>query len=140
MVPAAFVPLPSFPLTPNGKVNRRALPPPEAAQYRVSKPTVAPRTPTEQEIAAIWSEVLLLEIARIGIDDNFFELGGHSLRAVQVLNRMQERFGVELSIEALFDKQTIAELAAMVEEQQVAQAGESELSRILAEVEGAAGA
>jgi amino acid adenylation domain-containing protein len=140
MVPDAFVTLPSFPLTPNGKIDRLALPAPEAAPSAEEKPYLAPRTDAERELAAIWSEVLLLPAARIGIDDNFFELGGHSLRAVQVLNRMRERFGVDLPVEALFDKQTIAELAAAVEAEQLDQAGADELSRILAEIESIPGA
>jgi amino acid adenylation domain-containing protein len=140
MIPDAFVTLPSFPLTPNGKIDRRALPAPEAPPRAEEKPYLAPRTDAERELASIWSEVLLLPAARIGIDENFFELGGHSLRAVQVLNRMRERLGVDLPVEALFDKQTIAELAAAVEAEQLDQAGADELSRILAEIESIPGA
>ncbi len=140
MVPHAFVTLASFPLTPNGKIDRHALPVPEAAPRAEQKRYLAPRTDAERALAAIWSEVLMLDTARIGIDDNFFELGGHSLRAVQVMNRMRESFCVDISVEALFDKQTIADLADMVEAEQLAQAGGDDLSRILAEVESIPGA
>jgi amino acid adenylation domain-containing protein len=136
MVPAAFVPLPAFPLMPNGKVDRRGLPAPDSAECHDSKPCLAPRTSTELDLAAIWSEVLALDVARVGVADNFFQLGGHSLRAVRVLNRIEGRFHIELSVEDLFEKQTIAELAQMVEAAQLAQAEGDQLSRILAEVEG----
>src|SRR5262249_19083466 len=81
-IPAAFVVLKALPLMPNGKVNRRALPAPELSDHE--NLYVAPRIPTEEMLASIWSEVLQRE--RIGIHDNFFELGGHSLLATQVIS------------------------------------------------------
>src|SRR5262249_15156578 len=89
MVPSAFVALERLPLTPNRKVDSRALPAPEgrleAAAY------VAPRTPTEQVLGSIWADVLRLD--RVGIHDNFFDLGGHSLLAVRVIARIRDDLG-----------------------------------------------
>ena len=138
MTPAAFILVDSFPLTPNGKVNRSALAQMEGVQCEVARPYVAPVTAAEREIVSIWGEVLALDAAHIGLDHDFFDLGGHSLRAVQVLNRVRERFAIDLSIEAIFDKQTVASLARFVEAEQFAQAAGDELSKILAEVEGVA--
>ena len=84
-MPSVFALLDALPLTPNGKVDRKALVPPDTARPRVGAAYVAPRTPTEETLAAIWSEVL--EVDRIGVHDNFFELGGHSLLATQVVSR-----------------------------------------------------
>ncbi|HEX8275786.1 MAG TPA: amino acid adenylation domain-containing protein [Longimicrobiaceae bacterium] len=111
MVPAAYVALDSIPLTPNGKTDRRALPAPE--QSGPAAPHVAPRTPVEEEVAAIWAEVLGLET--VGVHDNFFEHGGHSLRATQVVSRVRGALGAELSLRDLFDAPTVAEFAARVE-------------------------
>jgi len=83
MVPSAFVHMEAFPLSPNGKVDRRALPVPEVTGIESDEPYVAPRNQTENVLAHIWSEVL--GIKRVGIHDNFFELGGHSLLTLQVL-------------------------------------------------------
>jgi acyl-coenzyme A synthetase/AMP-(fatty) acid ligase/acyl carrier protein len=112
MVPAAFVAVDSIPLTPNGKTDRRALPAPERAGP--AEAYVAPRTPAEERVAAIWAEVLGVE--RVGVYDNFFEHGGHSLRATQVVSRVRAAFGVDdLSLRHLFDAPTVADFAAGVE-------------------------
>jgi hypothetical protein len=87
MVPSAFVALDAFPLTPNGKVDRKALPAPQFAAAR-SRDFVAPRDPVEELLASIWQE--LLGIERVGIHDDFFELGGHSLLATRVIARVQQ--------------------------------------------------
>ncbi|MFL6235266.1 MAG: amino acid adenylation domain-containing protein, partial [Thermoanaerobaculia bacterium] len=111
MVPAAWVVLGQLPLTPSGKVDRRALPAPEAESGEaVSR---APRDPAEELMAAIWSEVL--GVRRPGIHDDFFELGGHSLLATQVMSRVREAFGVEVPLRRLFEGPTVAELAREVE-------------------------
>ncbi|MDY7225116.1 non-ribosomal peptide synthetase [Hyalangium rubrum] len=108
MVPAAIVILEALPLLPNGKVNRRALPAPTGERSRLVG-SVAPRTPVEQKLAAIWAQVLRLE--SVGVEDNFFELGGHSLMATQVISRAREALGVELPVRSLFESPTVAGLA-----------------------------
>ncbi|MCE9575737.1 MAG: amino acid adenylation domain-containing protein [Deltaproteobacteria bacterium] len=112
MLPAAIVLLETMPLTPNGKVDRRALPAPGPARPDLDQPFVAPRSAEEEALAAIWREALGVE--RIGVRDSFFELGGDSLGAVQVFARVRERFGAELSFDALFAHPTIAQLAIFV--------------------------
>ncbi|MEH1866378.1 MAG: amino acid adenylation domain-containing protein [Nostoc sp.] len=113
MVPQAFVLLNALPLTPNGKVDRRALPTPDTANRNLSTGFVLPRTPIEAQLAQIWSEVLRVE--RIGVKDNFFELGGHSLLATQVLSEINSVFGLNLSIQTIFESPTVAGIAAYIE-------------------------
>jgi amino acid adenylation domain-containing protein len=113
MVPAAFVFLPAFPLTPNGKVDRRALPAPELDRAAAGTEFVAPRTPVEERLAAIWGEVL--GSGQVGIDDDFFSLGGHSLRATRVATRIRDAFGVDLTVRDLFEATTIRQLAVLVD-------------------------
>ncbi len=109
MVPAIFMLLDAFPLTVNGKVDRRALPTPDGRQPELDEVFVACRTPTEELLAAIWSQVLGVE--RVGIYDNFFQLGGHSLLATQVVSRIREAFQVEMPLRRLFEAPTVAGLA-----------------------------
>jgi acyl carrier protein len=111
MVPAAFVVLESFPLTPHGKTDRRALPAPETNS--AGDTYVAPRTPTEERLAATWADVL--RAARVGVHDSFFDLGGHSMLATQVVSRVRHAFGVELRVADLFDNPTVEALARRVE-------------------------
>ncbi|MBW4613205.1 MAG: amino acid adenylation domain-containing protein [Desmonostoc vinosum HA7617-LM4] len=113
MVPSAFVLLKALPLTPNGKVDRRALPSPDTANRNLSTGFVSPRTPIEAQIAQIWSEVLGVE--RIGVKDNFFELGGHSLLATQVVSRINSAFGLDLSVQMMFESSTVAGIASYVQ-------------------------
>ncbi|HEX8694770.1 MAG TPA: non-ribosomal peptide synthase/polyketide synthase, partial [Longimicrobium sp.] len=120
MVPGAFVVLDRIPLTPNGKVDRRALPAPEHDPSR-DEAYAAPRTPTEEVLAGIWAEVLGLE--RVGVEENFFALGGHSLIATRVTSRAREAFRIELPLRALFEAQTVAGLAARVDALRGAGAG-----------------
>ncbi|MGJ5672511.1 MAG: non-ribosomal peptide synthase/polyketide synthase [Nostochopsis sp.] len=108
MVPAAFVILESLPLTPNGKVDRRALPAPDL-DYDLLDKYVAPRTPMEEILALIWTQVL--KVGQVGIHDNFFELGGHSLLATQLISRIRTSFKVELPLRSVFATPTIAELS-----------------------------
>ena len=113
MVPSAFVMLEQWPLNPNGKVDRKALPAPEQQRPELDHSFVAPRTHTEERLAGIWCEVL--RIRRIGIDDNFFELGGHSLLATQIISRIREVFEVEVPLRSLFEAPTVAGLAQRIE-------------------------
>ncbi|MFD2169077.1 amino acid adenylation domain-containing protein [Tumebacillus lipolyticus] len=112
MVPSAFVLLPSLPLTQNGKVDRRALPAPDAADYGMQGRYEAPRNEVEERLALIWQIVLGHD--RIGIRDNFFETGGHSLLATQTISRINESFDVQLPLRVMFEAPTVAELAEQV--------------------------
>jgi len=109
MVPTAFIRLDTFPLTPNGKIDRRALPVPD---LQSKGEYIAPRNPIEEKMAQIWAEVLKLK--RVSIEDNFFELGGHSLLATQVISRLQETFEIVVPLRYLFESPTIAQLSAVI--------------------------
>ncbi|NPC76705.1 non-ribosomal peptide synthase/polyketide synthase, partial [Pyxidicoccus fallax] len=111
MVPSAFVVLPALPLSPSGKVDRKALPAPE--QGETSREYVAPRTPTEELVAALFAQVLGVE--RVGARDSFFELGGHSLLATRVVSRVRASFGVEVALRELFQAPTVTALAARID-------------------------
>jgi non-ribosomal peptide synthase protein (TIGR01720 family) len=111
MVPSAFVTLNSFPLTPNGKVDRRALPAPEASRNLTTTEIIAPRTPAERLLAEVWAGVLGLDLSGLSVSDNFFELGGDSILAIKVVVRANAA-GLSLASGQLFRHQTIAELAA----------------------------
>jgi amino acid adenylation domain-containing protein len=113
MIPAFFVFLDKLPLTPNGKVDRRALPTPDLAIPSLESSFAPPSTPTENAIAAVWSEILKIE--QVGIYDNFFELGGHSLIATQVMSRLPQMFSLDLPLSLLFELPTIAELADRID-------------------------
>ena len=108
MVPSAFVVLESLPLTPNGKLDRRSLPAPEGSNS--AQEYVAPRTPVEELIAAIFQEVLGVE--RVGVADNFFELGGHSLLAVRLMACIEQQTGQVLPLATLFRSPTVASLSS----------------------------
>ena len=119
MVPAHFIALAAFPLTPNGKVDRRALPAPDGA--RSDDGYVAPRTPTEEILDGVWAGLLGLD--RVGVHDNFFALGGHSLMATQVVSQVRKDCEVELAPGALFEAPTIAQLAQAVDTLRQQQSG-----------------
>jgi amino acid adenylation domain-containing protein len=124
MVPAVFVMLESFPLTSNGKVDRRALPSPGDTRAESGKAFVEFRTPTEELLADIWARVLGVE--RVGIYDDFFDLGGHSLLATQVVSRIRETFQVEMPLRRLFETPTVAGLAESLE---LSRRGEQDLQQ-----------
>jgi amino acid adenylation domain-containing protein len=110
MVPSAFVTMDVLPMTPNGKLDQRALPEFDAARLQTSHGYVAPRNEVEETLVEIWAEVLKIE--RIGVLDNFFELGGHSLLAIQVIARVRKYLGVEVPVRSLFQEPTVAALAS----------------------------
>ncbi|PLV00933.1 non-ribosomal peptide synthetase, partial [Pseudomonas plecoglossicida] len=124
MVPAHLLFLARLPLTANGKLDRRALPQPDASLLQAAY--VAPQSELEQQIAAIWADVLKLE--RVGLGDNFFELGGHSLLAVQVISRVRQSLGVELQLRALFETSSLADFARLAAQ------GEQACSAVIARV------
>jgi surfactin family lipopeptide synthetase C len=116
MVPAQFVALEVIPLTPNGKIDRQALPRVGAAGSQPERVVTAPRNMTEQVLAGIWSEVLGLKPEQVGVKDHFFaDLGGHSLLATQLVSRVRGSFHVELPLRSLFESPTIDALAREVE-------------------------
>jgi acyl carrier protein len=110
MVPATFVLLEAMPLTPNGKLDHKALPAPEGSRPELGVHHVPPRTPTEELLAEIWAQVLRVE--RVGIHDNFFELGGHSLLLLQLRSCLAQELQRDIPIVDLFRYPTIASLAA----------------------------
>ena len=116
MIPQQFIVVERMPLTSSGKIDRKALALPAASEANVvaSGETVGPRNPTEESIAAIWTE--LLSTGKIGIHDNFFELGGHSLLAIKAMSRIRDVFKLELPLQRLFENPTVAGLAAVVME------------------------
>ncbi|HEU4323406.1 MAG TPA: amino acid adenylation domain-containing protein [Roseiflexaceae bacterium] len=109
MVPSAFVVLSQLPLSPNGKIDRKALPAPDLSKVERNSAFVAPRTSVEEVLAGMWSETL--GVPQISSDDNFFDLGGHSLRATQIVSRVRQSFQVNLSVRDLFAAPTVAALA-----------------------------
>jgi hypothetical protein len=110
MIPALYVPLVALPLSPNGKVDRRALPAPQDVQQSSTEEQAPPRDVIEEVVATIWMEVL--HITHIGIRDNFFRIGGHSLLATRLILRLSRIFRVELPLHRLFETPTIAGLSA----------------------------
>ncbi len=145
MMPAAVNVVESFPLTPNGKVDRRKL----VESLKVGRAEgraehVEPRTPTEETLVAIWTD--LLPVDRVGVRDDFFDLGGHSLTATRILSRIRKDLGVQLPLAVLFEEPTIERLARVVEiESGKAPSGEEQISddeldtllgRMLAEKDG----
>ena len=110
MTPAAFVFLDKLPLTPGGKIDRKALPAPDLNSG--GQDYVAPRTDIEARLAQIWADVL--GIRRVSIEDNFFDLGGHSLLAMQVIACVRQAFDIALTLRSLFESPTVAGLATQI--------------------------
>ncbi len=113
MIPSTFVQLGKMPLTPNGKIDRKALPEPEK-RHGTGAEYVAPRNKGEETLVQIWQDVLGIE--KVGIEDNFFELGGHSLKTITLVARIHKEFGVEVSLQDVFKFQTIKELSKLIGE------------------------
>jgi amino acid adenylation domain-containing protein len=134
MSPAKIIVLNTFPLTPNGKLDRQALA--EFAQTSETREQVyvAPRTPIEESLAEIWAQVL--NVPRIGIHDNFFKLGGHSLLSTVLISRIREAFHVELPVLALFEVPTVAELAGTIEQSLIKEVDSEEMLEMLKQMDG----
>ena len=111
MVPSAFVEMEALPLTPNGKVDRKALPIPELGELPGEGDI--PRTPVEEILVDLWSEVL--HVDHVGVNDSFFDLGGHSLLATRLMSRLRRTFGIEVPLRTLFENPTVAGLAGAIE-------------------------
>ncbi len=115
MVPTFFVELDQMPLTPNGKVDRKALPALDQGELEIEREYVAASTPVEEKLSDIWSDVLGVE--QISVHDDFFDLGGHSLLATQVISRVRKTYNIELPLRLLFETPTIARFARLIEKQ-----------------------
>lgn len=118
MLPNIFVPLRELPVNPNGKIDRMALPVPDATNTLRDTFTALPTTPAEERVAEIVAS--LLGVEQVGIDDNFFMLGGHSLLGTQVIMRVVEAFGVEMPLRTIFNAPTVRLLSAEIEQRIVA--------------------
>ncbi|MBV9927471.1 MAG: amino acid adenylation domain-containing protein [Acidobacteria bacterium] len=133
MVPSSFVFLAAMPLTPNGKVDRRALPVPDQARPELEQAFVAPRGALEEVLARVWGDILGIE--RVGVHDNFFDLGGHSLLATQVSTRVGETFQTDLPLRAIFEAPTVAGLAERLRRQEAEPGTFEKMSSILLQLE-----
>ena len=113
MVPSAYVFLETFPLTPSGKIDRKALPIPEQSQPELQASYMAPRTATEEVLAGIWAAAL--KVDKVGIRDNFFDLGGHSLLAVRLTNTIQKQFKTPIRVAHVFEAPTVEQFALLLQ-------------------------
>nr|WP_317453434.1 phosphopantetheine-binding protein [Pseudomonas brassicacearum] len=128
MVPAHLVQLASLPLSPNGKLDRKALPTPDSSQRQQAY--VAPQTPLQEQLAHVWQTLLKLE--RVGLHDNFFDLGGHSLLATQMMMQIRQQLGVDVPLKALFQTASLEQFADQVQQLQTdVQPVEDELAKSL---------
>ena len=121
MIPSSYVVLDALPLLPNGKLNRRGLPPKVRARPVLDEPVVLPRNTIEAAVGELWEEVL--ELDGIGINDDFLDLGGDSLSATRVVTRVRDRFGLDISVAKLWQAPTVALMAELVSEHLAANAG-----------------
>ena len=133
MVPSFFIQMEAMPLTPNGKIDRKGLPAPDSQLTQSDHPYVAPRTPTEQMIADVWSEVLHLD--KIGIHDNFFDLGGHSLQATRVITRLSQPAHIDIPLRTFFEHPTVEELAIEITQLQVQEENDQDIMQMIEELE-----
>jgi len=113
MIPTAFVLIDAMPMTPNGKLDRTALPAPDFAVVRKTRDSVPPSTNTEIRLAGIWES--LLKVEKVGVHESFFDLGGHSIMAVRLMSQIRSAFGVQLPLHHIFRTPTISGLAALIE-------------------------
>ncbi|HEY0782036.1 MAG TPA: phosphopantetheine-binding protein, partial [Thermoanaerobaculia bacterium] len=136
MVPSAWVPLATLPLTASGTVDRRALPEPGSARATAAE-YVPPRTPLEERLVAATVETLGLgDGARVGVHDNFFDLGGHSLLATQLVALLADRWGIELSLRTLFEAADLADLAERITDSELLATDAGQLEALLADLDG----
>jgi acyl carrier protein len=133
MLPNLFVRLNALPLSPNGKIDRKALRKPTETNALARDNYVAPETDLEEELVRIWKEVLRIE--RVGTEDTFFELGGHSLLATQLISRIREAFLVELPLRSIFETPTIRGLAMTIVQTQMEESNDEELAELLSQME-----
>jgi amino acid adenylation domain-containing protein len=131
MIPTLIAVVEKIPLTPSGKLDRKALPDAGSLSVDRNAPFAPPRTPVEQTLVNIWQE--LLQVERVGIHDNFFELGGHSLLATRVMSRIRGEFDVELPVRQIFETPTIGELAVSIVHWLVEQ--DEDMEAVLSEIE-----
>jgi acyl carrier protein len=129
MIPARIIMLAEMPLTRNGKVDRRALPLPDAQRPDIERPFVAPATPVEIELARLWQELLCVDI--VGIHDHFFELGGHSILLTQLASRIRKEFQVNVPLQVLFDAPTIVEMTKAILAKKVEQMDQTKVDQML---------
>jgi len=133
MVPSIFVWLDEMPLTPSGKIDRRALAVPAQLRPEIESDFVAPRSPAEELLAEMWCRVLKLE--RIGIHDDFFELGGHSLLATQLVSQVRKVFRIELPLRVLFEEPTVSGLLKEIAQVWGGMETVEEIARTLKEID-----
>ena len=137
MIPVRFIMVDQLPMTPNGKIDRKALPPLDDNTYRerpfLDTAYVPPRTPMEELVVAIWQEVL--DVESVGVDDHFLDLGGNSLRVMQVHARLVNQVHGDLPARLLLECATVAEMALRITQQQAAQVDQTELAQLLAALE-----
>jgi len=133
MIPATFVMLDALPLNPYGKVDRKALPQPDNSRPELENPFIPARTPIEQTLTEIWSEVLNLN--SVGIHDKFLDLGGNSLLGIRIISRVIRTFQVNLSLKSLFATPTIAKMAVLITENLAEKVERETLDQILTELD-----
>lgn len=133
MIPSGFVLLPAMPRTPAGKIDRRRLPEADRERLATTARFVAPRTPLEEQMAALWAQVL--GVGRVGVHDNFFELGGHSLLATQLFFRFRDEMNADLPLRLLFEQPTVAGLAERIMAARVRQEDPRRMVRLLEQLE-----
>ncbi|HWY78460.1 MAG TPA: MupA/Atu3671 family FMN-dependent luciferase-like monooxygenase, partial [Verrucomicrobiae bacterium] len=133
MMPSAFVLLDALPMTPNGKLDRRRLPAPDARRPAREKAFAAPSTPVEQALAVIWREILGLD--KVGTADSFFDLGGHSLLATQLVSQLREVFQMEVPLRTIFEAPTIGQLAKQLQAREPQRGFVEQAARIFNQLE-----
>ena len=133
MIPSSFVMLDALPLTSSGKVDRQALPAFHTTRPHLKNPFIEPRTPVEEALVEIWSDVLCID--RIGIHDNFLELGGNSLLGTRVVSHIRDSFLLDLPLRSVFENPTVAELAMVITQRKAEKAEQKDIDHILAQLE-----